>query len=132
MSDTEHTLSFAVAGERFPDAFGRLIDQALPFLVDEPVAGAFLFDWVELVTFEGQACLRALMHDGRGLVSLHEPLTDLLRVTVLTMEAGTPSTEIWLALYGAVMGLMNLCFYLSLQTIPPETQQVNVTHCFLL
>lgn len=34
-------------------------------------------------------------------VSLHEPLTGLLRVTVVTMETGTPPTEIWRALYGA-------------------------------
>jgi len=34
-------------------------------------------------------------------VSLHEPLTGLLRVTVVTVEAGTPATEVWRALYGA-------------------------------
>lgn len=34
-------------------------------------------------------------------VSLHEPLTGLLRVTVVTIERGTPRTEIWRALYGA-------------------------------
>ncbi|GGE31016.1 carboxylase [Agaricicola taiwanensis] len=34
-------------------------------------------------------------------VSLHEPLTGLLRVTVVTMEPGTPRSEIWRALYGA-------------------------------
>jgi UbiD family decarboxylase len=34
-------------------------------------------------------------------VSLHEPLTGLLRVTVVTMEEGTASTEIWRALHGA-------------------------------
>lgn len=34
-------------------------------------------------------------------VSLHEPLTGLLRVTVVTMEPGTPPSEIWRALYGA-------------------------------
>lgn len=34
-------------------------------------------------------------------VSLHEPLTGLLRVTVVTMEPGTPTSEIWRALYGA-------------------------------
>ncbi len=34
-------------------------------------------------------------------VSLHEPLTGLLRVTVVTMERGTPRTEVWRALYGA-------------------------------
>lgn len=34
-------------------------------------------------------------------VSLHEPLTGLLRVTVVTMEQGTVSTEIWRALHGA-------------------------------
>jgi 4-hydroxy-3-polyprenylbenzoate decarboxylase len=34
-------------------------------------------------------------------VSLHEPLTGLLRVTVITMEKGTPRTEIWRALNGA-------------------------------
>ena len=33
--------------------------------------------------------------------SLHEPLTGLLRVTILTMEKGTPRTEVWRALYGA-------------------------------
>jgi 3-polyprenyl-4-hydroxybenzoate decarboxylase len=34
-------------------------------------------------------------------VSLHEPLTSLLRVTILTIARGTPKTEIWRALYGA-------------------------------
>lgn len=34
-------------------------------------------------------------------VSLHEPLTALLRVTLVTMERDTPKTEIWRALYGA-------------------------------
>lgn len=34
-------------------------------------------------------------------VALHEPLTGLLRVTILTIDAGTPSTEVWRALYGA-------------------------------
>jgi UbiD family decarboxylase len=34
-------------------------------------------------------------------VSLHEPLTGLLRVTIVTVEKGTPRTEVWRALYGA-------------------------------
>ncbi|MEB3419160.1 UbiD family decarboxylase [Salipiger marinus] len=34
-------------------------------------------------------------------VSLHEPLTGLLRVTVITVDRGIPRTEIWRALYGA-------------------------------
>jgi len=34
-------------------------------------------------------------------VSLHEPLTGLLRVTVVTVEDDASSTEIWRALYGA-------------------------------
>jgi len=34
-------------------------------------------------------------------VALHEPLTGLLRVTVIIVERGTPSTEVWRALYGA-------------------------------
>jgi 4-hydroxy-3-polyprenylbenzoate decarboxylase len=34
-------------------------------------------------------------------VSLHEPLTGLLRVTVITVDKGTPRTEIWRALNGA-------------------------------
>lgn len=34
-------------------------------------------------------------------VSLHEPLTGLLRVTIITIQKGTPRTEIWRALYGA-------------------------------
>ncbi len=34
-------------------------------------------------------------------VSLHEPLTGLLRVTVITMETGAIPTEIWRALNGA-------------------------------
>ena len=34
-------------------------------------------------------------------VSLHEPLTALLRVTVVVMARGVPRTEIWRALYGA-------------------------------
>jgi 4-hydroxy-3-polyprenylbenzoate decarboxylase len=46
------------------------------------------------------------LRDGLGIrgvkkVSLHEPLTGLLRVTVIAMEKGTPRTEIWRALYGA-------------------------------
>lgn len=34
-------------------------------------------------------------------VSLHEPLTGLLRVTVIAVAKGTPRTEIWRALQGA-------------------------------
>lgn len=34
-------------------------------------------------------------------VSLHEPLTGLLRVTVITLDKNTPKTEVWRALYGA-------------------------------
>ena len=34
-------------------------------------------------------------------VSLHERLTGLLRVTVVTVEKGTPRTEVWRALHGA-------------------------------
>lgn len=34
-------------------------------------------------------------------VSLHEPLTGLLRVTVITFERKTPRTEIWRGLHGA-------------------------------
>ena len=34
-------------------------------------------------------------------VTLHEPLTGLLRVTVVTLEKDQPRTEIWRALYGA-------------------------------
>ncbi len=34
-------------------------------------------------------------------VTLHEPLTGLLRVTIITLEKGTSRTEIWRALHGA-------------------------------
>ncbi|MEP9377159.1 UbiD family decarboxylase [Aquabacter sp. CN5-332] len=34
-------------------------------------------------------------------VALHEPLTGLLRVTIITMERDAPRTEVWRALYGA-------------------------------
>lgn len=34
-------------------------------------------------------------------VSLHEPLTGLLRVLVVTVAKGTPRTEVWRALHGA-------------------------------
>ncbi len=34
-------------------------------------------------------------------VSLHEPLTGLLRVTMITVERNMPKTEVWRALYGA-------------------------------
>ena len=34
-------------------------------------------------------------------VALHEPLTGLLRVTIVTVEKDTPRTEIWRALHGA-------------------------------
>jgi 4-hydroxy-3-polyprenylbenzoate decarboxylase len=33
-------------------------------------------------------------------VSLHEPLSGLLRITFVTIEKGTPRTEVWRALYG--------------------------------
>jgi len=33
-------------------------------------------------------------------VSLHEPLTGLLRVLIVTLEKGMPRTEVWRALYG--------------------------------
>lgn len=32
---------------------------------------------------------------------MHEPLTGLLRVLIVTLEEGTPRTEVWRALYGA-------------------------------
>ena len=38
---------------------------------------------------------------GVSRVSLHEKLTGLLRVTIVTIDHGTPRTEIWRALYGA-------------------------------
>ena len=46
------------------------------------------------------------LRDGLGIkgvkrVSLHEPLTGLLRVTVITVDRNIASTEIWRALYGA-------------------------------
>ena len=46
------------------------------------------------------------LRDGLGIkgvkrVSLHEPLTGLLRVTVITVERNIASTEVWRALYGA-------------------------------
>ena len=34
-------------------------------------------------------------------VALHEPLTGLLRVTIITMEKGAARTEVWRALHGA-------------------------------
>ena len=34
-------------------------------------------------------------------VNLHEPLTGLLRVTVVTVEKGMSRTEVWRALHGA-------------------------------
>jgi len=34
-------------------------------------------------------------------VALHEPLTGLLRVTIVTVEKGAPKTEVWRALHGA-------------------------------
>jgi 4-hydroxy-3-polyprenylbenzoate decarboxylase len=34
-------------------------------------------------------------------VSLHEPLTGLLRVTIIAMDRAAPRTEVWRALYGA-------------------------------
>jgi 4-hydroxy-3-polyprenylbenzoate decarboxylase len=34
-------------------------------------------------------------------VALHEPLTGLLRVTMIVVERGMPRTEVWRALYGA-------------------------------
>jgi len=43
----------------------------------------------------------ALGVKGVKKVSLHEPLTGLLRVTIITVERDTPKTEIWRALYGA-------------------------------
>ncbi len=43
----------------------------------------------------------ALGIKGVRKVSLHEPLTGLLRITIVTLEKGTPRTEIWRALYGA-------------------------------
>jgi 4-hydroxy-3-polyprenylbenzoate decarboxylase len=48
----------------------------------------------------------AHLRDALGLravkrVALHEPLTGLLRVTVITLQKGAPRTEVWRALYGA-------------------------------
>ena len=47
----------------------------------------------------------AHLRDGLGIkgvtrVSLHEPLSGLLRITIVTFERGVPRTEIWRALYG--------------------------------
>ena len=42
-------------------------------------------------------------------VALHEKLTGLLRVTIVTLERGAPRTEIWRALYG-VAGFKADCF----------------------
>ena len=43
----------------------------------------------------------ALGIKGVKKVSLHEPLTGLLRVTIITVDQETPKTEIWRALYGS-------------------------------
>jgi 4-hydroxy-3-polyprenylbenzoate decarboxylase len=48
----------------------------------------------------------AHLRDAMGIkgvkrVSLHEPLTGLLRVTVIVVDKGMPRTEVWRALYGA-------------------------------
>jgi UbiD family decarboxylase len=48
----------------------------------------------------------AHLHNDLGIrgvkrVALHEPLTALLRVTIVVMERGTSRTEVWRALYGA-------------------------------
>ena len=43
----------------------------------------------------------ALGIKGVKKVSLHEPLTGLLRVTIITLERDVPKTEVWRALYGA-------------------------------
>jgi len=48
----------------------------------------------------------AHLRDGLGVrgvtrVSLHEKLTGLLRVTIVTLAKGVPRTEVWRALYGA-------------------------------
>ena len=48
----------------------------------------------------------AHVRDGLGIkgvkkVSLHEPLTGLMRLTTLTCERGMSETEVWRALYGA-------------------------------
>ncbi len=48
----------------------------------------------------------AHLRNGLGIrgvkrVALHEPLTGLLRVTMIVVEKGMPRTEIWRALYGA-------------------------------
>ncbi|MFN3890286.1 MAG: UbiD family decarboxylase [Beijerinckiaceae bacterium] len=48
----------------------------------------------------------AHLRDAMGIkgvkrVSLHEPLTGLLRVTTIVVEKGMPRTEVWRALYGA-------------------------------
>jgi UbiD family decarboxylase len=43
----------------------------------------------------------ALGIKGVKRVSLHEPLTGLLRVTIITFEKNTAKTEIWRALYGS-------------------------------
>jgi 4-hydroxy-3-polyprenylbenzoate decarboxylase len=43
----------------------------------------------------------ALGIKGVKRVSLHEPLTGLLRVTTIVVDKGMPRTEVWRALYGA-------------------------------
>ncbi|MEC7490173.1 MAG: UbiD family decarboxylase [Pseudomonadota bacterium] len=49
---------------------------------------------------------KAHLHDHLGIkgvkkVQLHEPLTGLLRVTIISLDPETPRTEVWRALYGA-------------------------------
>ena len=58
-------------------------------------------DVAVLAASAGDVASQAAAIKGVKKVSLHEPLTGLLRVTVVTVEAGTPRTEIWRALYGA-------------------------------
>ena len=57
-------------------------------------------------------------------VTLHEPLTGLLRVIIVTVEKGTPRTEIWRALHGAAFFKADcgkICIAVNEDIDPPTT-----------
>lgn len=60
-------------------------------------------------------------------VSMHEPLTNLRRFLFITMEKGTPKTEIWRALHGAAAftpAIGKFCVAIDEDIDPENTDQV--------
>src|SRR3989442_1283974 len=87
------TMPCAIVQRRNP-IIPSYISQVTPS--ESSVIKRVAYEPLSLAHLRGALGIRAVKR-----VSLHEPLTGLLRVQVITLEKGTPRTEVWRALYGA-------------------------------